>query len=652
MNDPLDDNDQEITDSASESEVPSVSGEEQPEAGEQPARPRGQESAAQLESLFAEAVSSGELPQIPTGPGEDQSLAVNLANAPLNDLRWLLLAPEQEQLAEIKRGLDDPGELAQRISGVLPEALILRSGQDDRLVAALAPTIEATFKETVEADPQYLVDLISPVMAPSIRKAIVESIRGMFDSFNRALETSLSWRGIRWRLESLRTGRPFAEIVMMHNLVYQVEQVFLIHKETGLLLQHLESEAAVAKDADMVSSMLTAIQDFVRDSFSIDAGEALETMQVGEFGVWVEQGSAAVLAAAIRGNPPQTLRTTLREELDLIHLEHRKQLTSFDGDTAHFETVRPNLQRCLASQFTPEKRKTSPVTILALLAIIACFGYGGWLYLQHQLRWTRFYDLLRAEPGYVLTSVDEAGGKVFLEGFRDPLAGDLSPLLNDTGIDPDRIVEHWLPYYALHPKFILHRARHRLNPPDTVQLTFDKGVLRAGGSAPHRWIAAADQIAGLIPGVELWDRRGLADSDHEQLPDVIAAIEQTVLLFEVKLTDLVPGQETVLAELTQHMRSLLELSQNLDLDVSVAVTGHTDDTGSERTNYPLSRQRADQIATMLRAQGLQWLNFVAAGAGAEQPVSSPSPELARAYNRSVTFAVSVSSRNQMGGSPQ
>ena len=64
-----------------------------------------------------------------------------------------------------------------------------------------------------------------------------------------------------------RTGKSFAEVVLLNTLVYRVEQVFLIHAQTGLLLQHVVADAVTAQDADMVSGMLTAIRDFARDSF-------------------------------------------------------------------------------------------------------------------------------------------------------------------------------------------------------------------------------------------------------------------------------------------------------------------------------------------------------------------------------------------------
>ena len=77
----------------------------------------------------------------------------------------------------------------------------------------------------------------------------------------------MSKQGLKWRFEALRTRKPFAEVILLHTLVYQVEQIFLIHKDTGLTLQHVVSKAELANDPDLVSGMLTAIKDFVQDSF-------------------------------------------------------------------------------------------------------------------------------------------------------------------------------------------------------------------------------------------------------------------------------------------------------------------------------------------------------------------------------------------------
>ena len=125
-------------------------------------------------------------------------------------------------------------------------------------------------------------------------------------------------------------GQLLLQYLLIHSLLYRVDQVFLIHRETGLLLENVFAEAEALQDADLVSSMLTALQDFVRDSFNVERHHAIETVEVGEFTLWVEQGPKAILAAAIRGNVPEELRTDLHRALENIHLDQGKSEKIFD----------------------------------------------------------------------------------------------------------------------------------------------------------------------------------------------------------------------------------------------------------------------------------------------------------------------------------
>src|SRR5580692_11994051 len=198
-------------------------------------------------------------------------------NHAYEELRHLIVAPETEGLAAVEERLDNLEKRTCDVSEVVAEAIEMRRATGDQALAdALAPTIQETLRESVRRDPHVLADALFPVMGPAIRKSITETLRGMLESFNEALEHSLSWRGIQWRIESFRTGKPFAEIVMMHSLLYRVEQVFLIHRETGLVLNHVVAPSAPAQDASMVAGMLSAIQQFVRDSFDAKKEESLD----------------------------------------------------------------------------------------------------------------------------------------------------------------------------------------------------------------------------------------------------------------------------------------------------------------------------------------------------------------------------------------
>src|SRR5580698_1981608 len=229
----------------------------------------------------------------PTNQTEENPSANNHA---YEELRHLIIAPEQEELAGIQERLDDRARRTQDVSSVVAEAISMRRDQhgERALAQALAPTVQETLRESVRRDPHPLADALFPVMGPAIRKSISEALRGMLESFNEALEHSLSARGIQWRLEAFRTGKPFAEIVLMHSLLFRVEQVFLIHRETGLVLNHVVAPSAPAQDADMVAGLLSAIQQFARDSFQSGTTENLGNMTFDELQIRVVSGPNAV----------------------------------------------------------------------------------------------------------------------------------------------------------------------------------------------------------------------------------------------------------------------------------------------------------------------------------------------------------------------
>ncbi len=246
--------------------------------------------------------------------------------AALAQLRQLLLNPEQVKIDKLQERLDNPQLYAEDLSKVLPEAIMLLSLQrQEKLTKALLPTIEEAIQLSVKQDINILANAIFPIIGPAIRKAIQVAISALIQSLNETLDHSLSPQSFKWRLEAKQTGKTFAEVVLLRTLLYRVEQVFLIHKNTGLVLQHIVGDLVAAQDADLVSAMLRAIQDFVHDSFSTQQGDGLETLRFGELTIWIEEGSEAILAGVIRGNAPQGLRLVFQDVIEKTHSDFHPQ---------------------------------------------------------------------------------------------------------------------------------------------------------------------------------------------------------------------------------------------------------------------------------------------------------------------------------------
>lgn len=90
------------------------------------------------------------------------------------------------------------------------------------------------------------------------------------------------------------------------------------------------------------------------------------------------------------------------------------------------------------------------------------------------------------------------------------------------------------------------------------------------------------------------------------------------------------------AALRPSLRPVLEqFAHGLDPSMLVRVVGHTDSTGSDAINDPLSQQRAETVRNFLADRGVSAQRISTAGRGSREPVADNSSEAGRAKNRRV-----------------
>ncbi len=556
----------------------------------------------------------------------------------LSELRDILFIPDESDIQRLRNRLEDRESRARDVSKVLPRALSLESSRDGRLDQALQPSVERALKKSVESDPRVLADALFPIIAPAIRRAITDRLREMLEGFNKALEHSLSPRALKWRFEAYRTGRSFSEIVLLRTLRFRVEQVFLIHRETGLALQHVEADSIHSQDPELISAMLTAIQDFVKDSFDVSEEGSLRTVGVGDVNVWIERGTNAVLACVIRGEAPASLRTVFKEVVENIHSEYRKELERFDGDADPFVSSGPLLEPCLETQFIQEDKGISPFTWVVVgsvaLMLVAFLGMG----VRTHLQWRDYLALLRVEPGITLTGTGMNWSTYEVFGLRDPLSRDPAVLLEESGLDPEEVVARWTPYFALEAKMVEARAISLLDPPPGIELRFEEGILHAKGRAPHDWAAQSRNRAALIPGVVEYRDGELIDEQEQTLQELSDRLEQYVLRF-VRGSEFAAGSNDVLRELSESIQRLQELSERMGRLVRVEILGHSDPSGDVETNLRISRLRAERVVSHLVSAGIRAESLVASAVGYSDPIETQAALRNPRLSRRVTIRV-------------
>ena len=560
------------------------------------------------------------------------------------ELRQLILAPEQEALERLHQRVDDPASRTEDVGSVVAEAIQLRrkQGGDEALSVALAPTIETALRESVRKNPGTLADALFPVMGPAIRRSILETLRSFLESFNQVLDQSLSVKGLRWRLEALRTGRSFTEVALLHSMVFRVEQVFLIHKETGLPIGHAVATAVAMQDPSLVSGMLSALQDFVRDSFQTQQGQGINRMNVGDLDVWIEDGPYAIIACVIRGVAPRELRDRMAEVLENIHREYSAQLNGFDGDTASFSKVHEELSRCLEHRYKEEAKAKSFGFAYATVGIVVLLfaGWLGWRAVQYG-RWDRLVNTLREQPGFAITSFGRERGKFVVRGMRDPLAADPLQFVQISNVNPADGEFHWSGYYALDDGIVQQRATALLSPPPTATFAVNSGVLHVSGSASASWVKELQSRALLVPGIRSVELSPELDPGRLAINQAKSQIESAVVMFPIASAALSAPESLALRKLAENIQSLLQAADSLHQSATLEVLGHTDSTGAEVLNLNLSQRRADRVSWQLGQLGVPERVLRARGVGTTNPVRTEDNEQNRQFNRSATFRVSA-----------
>ena len=101
--------------------------------------------------------------------------------------------------------------------------------------------------------------------------------------------------------------------------------------------------------------------------------------------------------------------------------------------------------------------------------------------------------------------------------------------------------------------------------------------------------------------------------------------------FDTGRADIQPNFRTVLDQFAQSLRD--------NAGTTIRIIGHTDSTGSDAINDPLSLQRANSTARYLSDRGVSSERIETAGRGSHEPIADNRTDAGRARNRRVEIFV-------------
>jgi len=141
------------------------------------------------------------------------------------------------------------------------------------------------------------------------------------------------------------------EAPLFHNQEYSsFAKIFAINS-SGLLLAHA-SPVDDDLDADIFAGMLSAIQNFVKDSFDTAGNESgLGKLEYGDMKILIEHGQHLFLTGVFRGNEHRDMHVLLKNSLARIEKNHEDMLKNWNGNIAEMQPVQETVTKIAAEKF-------------------------------------------------------------------------------------------------------------------------------------------------------------------------------------------------------------------------------------------------------------------------------------------------------------
>lgn len=157
------------------------------------------------------------------------------------------------------------------------------------------------------------------------------------------------------------------------------------------------------------------------------------------------------------------------------------------------------------------------------------------------------------------------------------------------------------------------------------------------GGKGAAWGAGLGAVVGGAAGALIGNKMDKQKKELEAIKDAQVetindgqAIKVTFdsgILFATNSSTLNQASQSALTQFANSLKS------NADTDVEIY--GHTDSSGNDNINIPLSERRADSVKNYLTTQGVGLSRLATAGMGSSQPVADNATTAGKALNRRV-----------------
>ncbi|NJK56147.1 MAG: flagellar motor protein MotB [Pleurocapsa sp. SU_5_0] len=468
----------------------------------------------------------------------------------------------------------------------------------DAIPKTLGPEMGKAIKAQIESERDAMVDALYPVIGSTISKYMVEVVQDI----NSKIERTLSPEGIKRKFRAKVQGISEAELIFQESVGYRVRAIFLIDKDSGLIIQEIQIPGERHLDSEMLAGMLTAICSFANDC--IASGSELDLVDYGDWQILLEVAGYCYLAVIVAGEPPRAFITKTRQVLGKIVMEHDKAIQNFNGNLADVPLgIKTKLEQL--TETNQNKPQSSSPILLWLLIFVLGLVFVPWGISSYRARIAHRIEQasaiqLDAAPELSVYRLDPTvkQGKLIVRGrvpdnyLRDRAETILQEIAEKNQLEIDnQIVAVNVP---VSPNLVTGEIQRLTNlfnqqPQVSIQTSYQPKTLNINGLVLDKSTRQSiGQAFQQIPGIEQ-----IVFNLSEQLSIAKQRIYFKSGSSELNFADNFAKINAVKQLLQQHPQVHLQL------------VASNDTIGSYLINYKLNYERCQSVKTALVARGIQ-----------------------------------------------
>jgi len=246
----------------------------------------------------------------------------------LQTIKEILLREENKRIEILEEEVQAPA-IREKVLPLLEEQLRLF---EKKFPKEYEIVVNKLIEEKIKNSQEMIVNALYPSLGKMIKKYVNFQVQSMKDSIDERVNNSFTPKAMFGKVKHYFFGIKESDVIFTESIDYQIEEVYLIQKNSGLLIGSASEDLLIGHaskentvDKDVIAGMLTAIIAFVEDAFKREQ-EDLESIQYGTYKIIIQSFYSYYIALAVKGTLSAAQRDQLGNKILDFADQHLKEI--------------------------------------------------------------------------------------------------------------------------------------------------------------------------------------------------------------------------------------------------------------------------------------------------------------------------------------